>query len=111
MSDTPERKIEYRTPLELERLFVEHRFDNILAKCNRREIANGTFYLGKDMHPTTVGELGEVYTDDSGIRAVIFHYTHSDKSCIRSIKRLVADNDYRLPQPSASPTYLQQKLH
>jgi hypothetical protein len=109
MTDAPELKIVYKTSLELEQLFVEHQFEGVLGKCNRREIVNGTFYLGKHMHPTTVREIGEVYKDGTGVRAVIFHYIHSDKTSVRSIKRLVADNDYRLPQPDASSPDLHKK--
>jgi hypothetical protein len=102
MTNTPERKIEYKDRDQLDHLYEEHGFGRILADCQRRVIADGAFYPSKGSDHRTIKELGEVFTDASGIRAVIFHYTHSDGTVICSIKRLVtSDVDYRLPPVSS----------
>ena len=90
-------------PDELERLYSEHGIESEKAKWKSREIVDATFEHGKAGHWETIHERGEVFTDSSGIRAVVFHYKHSSGSWVRSIKRLVIGNvDYRLPQPNAS---------
>jgi hypothetical protein len=99
MTNTPERRIEYKTADELDRLYHEHGFGKILADCHKRIIVDGSFHPTKPGHPKTIRERGEVFTDASGIRAVIFHYTHTDETMVCSIKRLMTDDaDYRLPQ-------------
>jgi hypothetical protein len=101
---TPHRQIHYVSASELEALYVEHQFDHVLANCGMRPILDEVFNPTKATHPGTVMERGAVYTDTTGLRAVIFHYTHSDGRIVRSIKRLVTDTiDYRLPQPAATP--------
>jgi hypothetical protein len=103
MTNPPERKVEYRMPNELEHLYSEHGIESEKAEWTRRNIVDATFEHGKAGHWETIHERGEVFTDASGIRAVIFHYKHSDGRSVRSIKRLVVgDVDYRLPQPNAS---------
>jgi len=101
MTNTPERKIEYKTAEELDHLYNEHGFGKILADCDKRIIVDSEYHPNKIGHPKTVRERGEVFTDASGIlRAVAFHYMHSDGTAICNIKRLVVDGmDYRLPQP------------
>jgi hypothetical protein len=99
MTNTPERRIEYKTADELDHLYNEHGFGKILADCEKRIIVDGAFHPNKPGHRKTIGERGEVFVDATGIRAVVFHYTHSDGTAICSIKRLVTgDIDYRLPQ-------------
>jgi hypothetical protein len=102
MTNSPDRKVLHRDANELERLFVKHGFTKILSRCKSRIIVDEVFWPSKLTHPDTVREHGEIFSDESGIRAVVFHYTHSDGTIKRSIKRLLTDDaDYQLSQPAA----------
>lgn len=77
----------------------------MLDACKKRLTEMRTFCAGKPGHEETIEEWGEVYTDDTGIRAVIFYYRHSTGNVVRSVKRLVKGKiDYRLPMPNATET-------
>ncbi|HEY6445931.1 MAG TPA: hypothetical protein VIY53_05680 [Acidobacteriaceae bacterium] len=101
---TPQKEIQYLSSPELAALYADQDFDRIIEACTERVIVEEEFAPNQLMHPGTIKERGAVYTDATGIRAVIFYYKQSDGHTVRSIKRLVTSaGDFRLPQPTATP--------
>jgi hypothetical protein len=103
MTITPNRQIVHRDSLELKTLFEGPKFQEICASGKIRLTETRHFPTGKPGHDETLEEWGEVYSDSTGIRAVVFYYRQSSGQTIRSIKRVVTDTeDNRLPMPNAS---------
>jgi hypothetical protein len=109
MTDSPKKSkpILYSDPARLSKVFESPAYQNIHDGCKVRRTAHREFSgIVKPGHEGTIEEWGEIHTDSTGLRAIIFYYLHSDGTKIRSIKRLIdAENDYRIQFPSATKQF------
>ena len=105
MTNSPDKhEIQYRNPSELNEILEASEFQKVLDVCKRRPTETRTFCAGKPGHQETIEEWGEVHTDGTGVRAVIFYYRHSTGIIIRSIKRLVTETSNPIAAPKKKRT-------
>jgi len=90
---------------EFEALYVEHHFDDLLPRCTKEVVEDLYFPDGYPLHPDTIHKYGALYRLDGVKVAVIFHYTHADRTVTRHFRMLVAGGiTYRPPvRPPVHP--------
>jgi hypothetical protein len=86
------------TSAEMEALYVQHNFDEILSYCETHVVENRHYPAGHPFNPLTIHKHGAKYRLNGTTVAVIFHYTHANKTITRHIRMLrVAGIRYSAP--------------
>ena len=93
------------TDAEFDALYVEHDFDGILPRCETYIIEDRYYPAGHPSHPDTIHKHGKKYRLGGETVAVIFYYTHANKTVTRHF-RMLSCNGVRfsaLIRPPVSP--------
>jgi len=97
------------TSEQLDLLFVEHDFDSLLAACDQIIPLTDRYYPdGHPSHPRTMHKHGTKYRLAGVTIAVIFHYTHNDKTVTRHI-RILRVGDTRFSVARLPPVHPQNE--
>jgi hypothetical protein len=92
MTKHPPIQEQTATSVELDRLFEEHNFEETLSRCEKYTVEDLYYPTGHPAHPQTIHKYGEKYRLDGETVAVIFHYTHANKTIVRHIRMLRISN-------------------
>lgn len=93
---------------ELDALFVEHDFESILSRCEQFTVEDRYYPEGHPAHPDTIHKHGTKYRLNGVTVAVIFHYTHIDKTITRHI-RILRVGDARFSVIQQAPVHPQNE--
>jgi hypothetical protein len=93
------------TAAELDALFDKHGFEELLRRCEMYTLADRDCGPNHPLHPDTVYKLGYKYRLNGVTVAVVFYYTHANKTVTRHIRMLRVNNTkyYAPKQPPVHP--------
>ena len=80
---------------QMNSLYIEHNIEAMLPHCKRFTIEDRYFPEGHPSHSATIHKHGCKYRLGDVTIAVIFHYTHIDKTITRHLRMLrIGDTKY-----------------
>lgn len=76
----------------MNRRFVKHEFDKIIAKCEEIHVFDQPYSGDNPRHPNTTFIRERKYRLNGRTVAVIIYYTHKDGQVTKSIRMLLIDD-------------------